>query len=134
MSCCAFSEYHPQTNSESHQLHAQTFTQYGALEYGLALTRQLRQITHLSYDANSTQGVRRAESLGNFEKLILKEIDQQVDRRLILATAIKDNKSSLHILGADMLRLIGQSLWQPEILRWEDVMPEYIESDENPKK
>jgi transcriptional regulator with PAS, ATPase and Fis domain len=118
---------YPFTNNKSKQIHVQTFKQYGALEYGLALTRQLSAITHLSHDSNTTQGERRAESLKNFEKIIQKEIDVQIDRQLVLATAIKDTKSSLHILGVDMLCLIGQCLRQPAILRWEDVMREHIQ-------
>ena len=133
MSCCAFSEDHPQTNSQSHQLHAQTFTQYGALEYGLALTQQLKLVARQSYDCNTTQGALRMESLGNFAGLIQQEINRQTDRRLVLAAAIKDTESTLHILGADMLRLVGQHLWQPDILRWEDVMRPYIaQLDDSP--
>ncbi len=108
------------------QLHVQTFLQYGALEYGLALAQQLRQVARQSYDCNTTQGALRVESLGNFATLIQEEIAHQTHRRLVLATAIKDAESTLHILGADMLRLIGQHLWEPDVLRWEDVLQPYI--------
>ena len=123
----------PQTTltSAPRQLHVQTFLQYGALEYGLALTQQLKQVARQSYDCNTTQGALRMESLGNFAGLIQQEIDHQADRRLVLAAAIKDTESTLHILGADMLRLIGQHLWQPDILRWEDVMRPYIAQLDN---
>jgi hypothetical protein len=73
------------------------------------------------------------ESLGNFAGLIQQEINRQTDRRLVLAAAMKDAESTLHILGADMLRLVGQHLWQPDILRWEDVMRPYIaQLDDSP--
>ena len=113
------------------QLHVQTFLQYGALEYGLTLAQQLRQVARQSYDSNTTQGALRVESLGNFAGLIQEEIDRQANRRLVLAAAIKDAESTLHILGADMLRLVGQHLWQPDILRWEDVMRSCIAELDN---
>jgi len=109
-----------------------TFTQYGALDYALAITQQLQQITDLSYDSNSTPGARRAESMGNFADMIRAEIARQAERRLVFAAAIKDADSPLHALGTDMLRLVGQHLWPPEILRWEDVMREYMECESSP--
>lgn len=110
------------------QLHTQTFAQYGALEYGLTLAQQLQQITHLAYDSETAQGTRRVEVLNAFGEKIQNEINRQTEMRLMLALAIKDTQSPLHILGVDILRMVGQWLWQPEILRWEDVMSAYIET------
>jgi len=110
----------------------QTLAQYGALEYGLAITQQLLQVAHLSYDSNSTPGARRAESMETFAEMIRVEIARQVERRLVVAAAIKDADSPLHALGTDMLRLVGQHLWHPEILRWEDVMRGCLELDSSP--
>jgi len=73
------------------------------------------------------------ESLRHFERLIQRETDHETSRRLTVAAALKDTQSPLHHLGADILRLIGQQMWLPEILRWEDVMQEYIVADNTPK-
>lgn len=114
------------------QLHTQAFINYGALEYGLAITKQLRSVARLSHDANSTPGARRAENMANFEEMLRTELDRQTERRLVFAVAIKDTASPLHALGTDLLRFIGQQLWHPAILRWEDVMREYMETESRP--
>ena len=75
---------------------------------------------------------RRAENMANFEEMLRTELDRQIERRLVVAVAIKDAESPLHTLGSDLLRLVGQQLWHPAILRWEDVMREYMEAESKP--
>ena len=78
---------------------------------------------------NSKAKVHYIKTLGGFVSTIETELDQQRAMRLVLAASLKDTGSALHILGVDLLRHVVQYLRQPEILRWEDVMREYI-SDE----
>ena len=82
-------------------------------------------IAHQSDDTSMAKA-HYIKTLGWFVDDIEKELDKQRAMRLVLAASLKDKGSALHILGTDMLRHVVQFLRQPEILRWEDVMREYI--------
>ena len=69
------------------------------------------------------------KTLGGFVDAIQTELDHQRTKRLVLAVSLKDKGSALHVLGADLLRYVVQNLWQPEILRWGDVMQEFLMAD-----
>ena len=66
------------------------------------------------------------KTLGGFVDVIETALDYQRTMLLVLAVSLKDKGSALHMLGADVLRCVVQYLRQPEILRWEDVMQEFI--------
>jgi hypothetical protein len=89
------------------------------------MSKELLSLAH-RVDHSSRVKVHYIKSLRGYVDTIQSEVDQQHAMRLVLATSLKDKGSSLHILGADMLRHVVQYLQQPEILRWEDVMLEFI--------
>jgi hypothetical protein len=115
------------------QSHLDTFALYGALEYSLAMSKELLSLAH-RVDHSSRVKVHYIKSLRGYIDTIQSEVDQQHAMRLVLATSLKDKGSSLHILGADMLRYVVQYLQQPEILRWEDVMLEFIIAESSAAK
>lgn len=97
------------------QSYVDTMDEGGALEYGRLL-------------ANSLTGT-YGQPLQDLISMIDKRIQEQNDHRLVLATAITDKGSSLHILGADILRMIGVKTYAEEVVLWEDVLHPYIEHD-----
>jgi hypothetical protein len=115
------------------QSHLDTFALYGALEYSLAISRELLSLAH-RVDHSSRVKAHYIRTLGGYVGTIEPEVDRQRAMRLVLATSLKDKGSSLHILGADMLRHVAQYLQQPEILRWEDVMLEFITAESSAAK
>ena len=95
--------------------YVRTMTQCGALEYGRSL-------------AQSMVG-RQTDVLKRFAQRIDDEIKHQDKMRLILAASITDKGSSLHLLGADMIRLIATHTRIDEPVLWEDVLHPYITHD-----
>lgn len=109
----------------SAQTHLDTFALYGALEYSLATAKELLSLAHQASRLSMAKA-HYIETLGGTVGRIEAELEEQRTMRLVLAASLKDTDSSLHILGADLLRQVVQSLQQPEILRWEDVMRGYM--------
>ena len=87
----------------------------GGLEYGRLMAQSLT--------------VRYGQPLHDLVSMIDERIQDQQERRLVLSTAIKDKGSALHILGSDIIRLIGSYTHTNQIVLWEDVLHAYIDHD-----
>ena len=91
------------------------FSQCGSLKYALLLAKNIKS--------------KRPCVMKAFVSQIEDEIDRENHLRLTVWTAVKDRNSSLHALGADVLRMILDQTRPPEIVLWEDVLGGFIQHD-----
>jgi hypothetical protein len=110
-----YSARHERRGRKHWDAYIHTMAQCGALEYGRSL-------------ALSMVG-RQKDALTRFARRIDQEIKRQDRMRLALAMSAKDPNSPLHILGADVLRLIGALTRVEQPVLWEDVLHPYIQHD-----
>jgi len=85
------------------------------LQYALVLARQIKS--------------KRPWVMKAFVSQLEDEIDRENHLRLTVWSAVKDQGSTLHALGADVLRIILDHARQPEIVLWEDVLRGHIQHD-----
>jgi hypothetical protein len=91
------------------------FARCGCLNYALTLARHIK---------NKRPFVTKA-----FVTQIEDEIERENRLRLTVWSALKDKESSLHCLGADVLRMVLDRAREPEVILWEDVLRDFIEHD-----
>lgn len=100
-----------------------------SLDSSAAMVENLAECGALRYALTLAENIqpRFPTGLEDLRLKIKSQIRNEEHRMLLLATAITDADSSLHILGRDMIWRIAQLLRPPRIILWEDLLRPYID-------